>query len=106
MWTAKTLGVPQVTEMSIMCRHLPDLFLPDNRSGRLTNFVRLAEFLADLIQRSNVSQAILCQAYGLPQMKKLPDLPKFCLVCLAGPAVNDNTGHIVDFVMRRLNYVY
>ena len=23
--------------------------------------------------------------------KKLPDLPKFCLVCLAGPAVNDNT---------------
>ena len=22
--------------------------------------------------------------------KKLPDLPKFCLVCLAGPAVNDN----------------
>ena len=22
--------------------------------------------------------------------EKLPDLPKFCLVCLAGPAVNDN----------------
>ena len=25
-------------------------------------------------------------------MKKLPDLPKFCSVCLAGPALNDNTG--------------
>ena len=25
-------------------------------------------------------------------MKKLSDLPKFCLVCLAGPAVNDNNG--------------
>ena len=37
------------------------------------------------------SQAILCQTHGLAQMKKLPDLPKFCLVCLAGPAVNDNT---------------
>ena len=24
-------------------------------------------------------------------MKKLPDLLEFCLVCLAGPAVNDNT---------------
>ena len=83
--------------MSIMCRHLPDLVLPDNRSGRQTNFVRLAEFLADLIQGSNVSQAILCQTYGLPQMKKLPDLPKFCLVCLADPAVNDNTGVICWF---------
>ena len=31
------------TEMSIMCRHLLD-----NRSGRLANFVRLVEFLADL----------------------------------------------------------
>ena len=40
--------------------------------------------------RKYVSQAILCQTYGLVQMKKLPDLPKFCLVCLAGPAVNDN----------------
>ena len=38
-----------------------------------------------------VSQAILCQTYGLAQMKKLPDLPKFCLVCLAGPALNNNT---------------
>ena len=38
-----------------------------------------------------VSQAILCWAYGLAQMKKLPDLLKFCLVCLAGPVLNDNT---------------
>ena len=77
--------------MSIMCRHLPDLFLPHSRSGRLTNFVRLAELLADFIQETNVSQAILCQIYCLAQMKKLPDLIKFCLVCLVGPPVNDNT---------------
>ena len=25
-------------------------------------------------------------------MKKLPDVPAFYLVCLAGPAINDNTG--------------
>ena len=34
-----------------------------------------------------VLQAILCQTYGLAQMNKLPDLPKVCLVCLAGPAL-------------------
>ena len=28
-------------------------------------------------------------------MKKLPDLPKFCLVCMAGPAVNDSTDVIL-----------
>ena len=49
-----------------MCRHLPD-----NRSGRLANLVRLEEILADLN---------LCQIYGLAQMKKLPDLPEFCLL--------------------------
>ena len=67
-------------------------------SGRLTNFVRLAECLADLIQGSNVSQTILCQTKGLAQMKKLPDLPKFCLVCLASPAVNDNT-EVISLVL-------
>ena len=70
-----------------MCQHLPD-----NRSGRLANFVRLAEFLADLIIRKYVSQEVLCQTYGLAQTIRLPDLPKFCLVCLAGPAVNNNDG--------------
>ena len=86
-------GRTKATEIRIICRHLPD-----NRSGRLINFVRLAEFLADLILGSNVSQAISCQTYGLAQMKMLPDLPKLCLVCLAGPAVNDNTAVILLFL--------
>ena len=73
--------------MSIMCRHLSD-----NRSDRLANFVRLTEFFVRPYVGKYVSQAILCQIYGLAQMKKLPDLPKFCLVCLAGPVLNDNTG--------------
>ena len=51
-----------------MCRH---------RSGRLANFVRLAEYFADFYIEKYVSQAILhvCQTYGLAQMKKLPDMP-------------------------------
>ena len=38
-----------LSEMSIMCRHLPD-----KRSGRLANFVRLAEFLADHVYKKKV----------------------------------------------------
>ena len=31
-------------------------------------------------------------------MKKLPDVPKFCRVCLAGPALNDNTASVETVV--------
>ena len=37
-------------------------------------------------------------------MKKLLDLPKFCLVCLAGPAVNGNTVRFFFFFFFKNGY--
>ena len=73
-----------------MCRHLPD-----NRSGRLANFVRQAEFLVEesMLHR----QFYVRHTVWSGILKKLPDLPKFCPVCLAGPALNDNTAFIFFF---------
>ena len=71
--------------MSIMCRHLPDIGLADKQ------ICQTSRIFGRPYLRNYGSQAILCQTYGLAQMKQLLDLPKFCLVYLAGPAVNDNT---------------
>ena len=75
---------PDIPEMSIMCRHLPD----NNRSGRLANFVRLAECLADLIYKEVYFTDIRS---GTNEKLLDGDLSKFCLVCLAGPVVNNYT---------------
>ena len=72
--------------MSVICRHLPDLL-----SGSLANFVRLAEFFCrPYIGKYHASQAVLCQTYGLAHMKKLPGVPKFCLVS----ALDNNTAGV------------
>ena len=68
----------------------------NNRSVRLANFVTLAEFLAaDLYIGKYVSQAIFVRHMPWHKWKKLLDLPKFCLVCLVGPTLNDNTGSLL-----------
>ena len=53
-----------------MCRHLPD-----NKSGSLVNFVRLAEFLADLMEVCFTDNFMSDIRYDTNE--KLPDLPKF-----------------------------
>ena len=72
-------------EMSIMCRHLPD-----NRSGSLADFVRLAELLEDLMREVCFTGNFMSDIWSGTN-EKLPDLPMFCLVCLVGPALNNNT---------------
>ena len=52
-------------------------------SVRLANFFRLAD-----VRQTLYREVCFTQTYSLAQMKTLPDLPKFCLVCLAGPALN------------------
>ena len=74
--------------------------LPDNRPGSQTSRMFDTPYTGKY-----VSLAILCQTYGLAQMKKLPNLPMFCLVCQVGPALNDNTPiHIRSkvFVLRQI----
>ena len=70
-----------LSEMSVMCRHLPD--------WQSSKFCQTSRIFDRPFIWKYVLHAVVCQTYGLSQMKKLLDLPKFCLVCLAGPVLNN-----------------